>query len=159
MPSPYFSQLARLGKALAKESGGKLEHGRCMVVRARIHGVNESHVVDVIGKMGEKIGNPGPAFAVLLEGKGGGQTFTACREKTSFGIRVGQGLAVVFVEDRFVIEGVHLGRSASHVQPDDAFGFGREMSGAEGQRVVLGKGALGGKDSGGSSRLGQKLSS
>ena len=58
------------GKALAKESGGKLEHGRCMVVRARIHGVNESHVVDVIGKMGEKIGNPGPAFAVLLEGKG-----------------------------------------------------------------------------------------
>ena len=71
-----------------------------MVVRARIHGVNESHVVDVIGKMGKEIGNPGSGFAVLLEGKGRGQALAACREKAGFGIRVRQGLAVVFVEHR-----------------------------------------------------------
>ena len=82
--------------------------------------------------MGKEIGNPGSGFAVLLEGKGRGQALAACREKAGFGIRVRQGLAVVFVEHRLVVEGVHLRRSAGHVKPDDAFGFGRKMSGAEG---------------------------
>ena len=129
---PVHQPTGDTGKALTKEAGGKLEHGRCMVVRARIHGVNESHVVDVIGKMGEEIGNPGSGFAVLLEGKGGGQALAARREKAGFRIRVRQGLAVVFVEHRLVVEGVHLRRRAGHVKPYDAFGFGWEMSGAEG---------------------------
>ena len=86
------------------------------------------------GQVREKLADRDAALAVLLEFERRAQQVAGlARNDARLGER--QGLAVVAIEERLVIEGVDLRGAAMHEQEDDALGPRGKMRRARGQRI------------------------
>src|SRR6185503_14974830 len=106
-------------------------------------GFDDRELVGVLGEVGEAVGDPQAGLAVLFPGALRGlENFTLDGAAADFQI---DGLAVAFLQLRFVIEEVHLGWAAVHEEEDDGFGFGGEMGVFEGEGIY-GGGSRGGTE-------------
>ncbi len=98
-----------------------------------VHAADEAHVIDHLGGVGEKLGDPHAGFAVLGElvlGWGDGEAGLAGGhggEALAFANRFGEVLVVIGLHLGLVVVEVHLGGAADHVEVDDVFGFGGEV--------------------------------
>ena len=92
-----------------------------------MHGVDDAEVVDALGHVGKELTDPaaGPAVAPEFEG----------RLHQAFGLALGLdvdgggALAVVFLQQGLVVEGVHVGDAAVHQQVNHPLGPGCEVRG------------------------------
>ena len=75
-----------------------------------------------------------PALAVPPELPGGGEELAGPIELDPR-LLEREGLAVVALEQRLVVEGVDLRRPAAHEEEDDPLGPGRKVRGTQSQRV------------------------
>ena len=116
---------ADAGTRLDRIAAGHLQGRGRMIGHAAVHRADQAQIVDVLlGGPGEQFADLDAALAVFLESEG--------RLVGDAGLALGlvmnrQGFAVVFVEQRFAVEGVDLGGPAVHEQVDDVFGGGRVM--------------------------------
>src|SRR4051794_12531338 len=92
--------------------------GRLVAAQA----VDDAQVVGVLSDVGEEIGNPQAALAVLLELPGGSHERFALAAATRIA-----GFAVIGEETRFVVKGIDIARAALHEKENDALGAGEEM--------------------------------
>lgn len=130
---------AHAGAALQARSGVEEVVRRGVLGELGGHRLDESEVVGHGGEVGEKVADPGPGFAVLFEGPRGLHDLADVVELGRFELADGLAwvLAIVFLEQRFVVEGVDVGRSAVHVEKDDVLGPGRVVG------LFRGEGAAG----------------
>ena len=105
-----------------------------MVVAVRLHGMDETQVIHLSGQIGEKLGGPHAALAMLTETEGAGHQIPAVHEHIlearffhRFTKRGRDRLAIELLEQRFVVKGVQRGGTADHVQEDHGFGPGRKV--------------------------------
>ena len=113
-------------------------------------GVEEGEVVDSAVDLGEEVGAPSSAFAVLGELPGGFhyplRNAALAGVGEDAGVVEGHLLAVVFCEAGFVVEGIDLADSALHEEEDDAPGSGEKMRGFGSEGVLrFGLGSFGGE--------------
>ena len=108
-----------------------------MINRLGIHRFDEANIVGHLGGVGQRGTEGGSAFAVVIEGEGGpGERQTRligghAGEALALPDRVGEFLAVFGVESWFVVEQVHLRRSAGLVEENDALRFWCEVGAGE----------------------------
>lgn len=97
------------------------------------HAFEEAEPVGVSGEGWEAVADPCAGLAVLLEGERGGLDGEGGLEaghpegRAAFEDGVGDGLAAVFEEGGFVVEGFELGEAAAHEETDDPFGARGEV--------------------------------
>ena len=99
---------------------------RYMVGHVGLHGTDHRDVVDALPDVGKNLTDFDPALTVALELEGRPHHGTG----SAFGDQVhapGEFLAVVFVEGRFVVEGIDVGRTAAQEQVNHAFGLGGKV--------------------------------
>ena len=106
-----------------------VHHQHCGAVDRRVgrHGVNESDVIHVLGKVRKKGGDCFAALSVLLEGPfraDDAALFFVAAASKGFDIN---GFAVQWVQFGFVVEGVHVAGAPVHEEEDDMFRFAGEM--------------------------------
>ena len=97
-----------------------------MVGHVCLHGTDHRDVVDALPDVGKNLTDFDPALTVALELEGRPENGTG----SAFGDQVharGEFLAVVFIERRFVVEGIDVGRTAVQEQVNHAFGLGGEV--------------------------------
>ncbi len=104
-----------------------------MVDGLGVHGADDAEVICNGGGVGQKIAEPRAGLAVLLEWKNG----TSQRDRGLLRGHAGKALpaahrfgklfAVEFVEERFVIEQIHLRGRAALEKVDDALGLRGEV--------------------------------
>lgn len=122
-----------------------------MVELIGLHRFNEGHFIGMLRKLGQAIGNPGSGIAVLLDGINRSQhLWGALNEGKAFAFEVALGavLAVVILENGFVIEKLELRRSTDHVKIDDSFDFGigeRRLRGQGGGWIIVDHQGAGGR--------------
>ena len=92
-----------------------------------LHGIDESHIIDTGGELGEQIAHPDSGLPMLTEfpktrlavaGLGG--------EELKFPSRVKGGASTPF-KFRLVIEGIDVAQATRAEDLNDPFGSGREM--------------------------------
>ena len=107
----------------------------------RLHRADDAHVVDVLGDVGEEVGNGDARLTVAAEGKGG---FEGRSGATLGLVADGDLLAVPLVEGRLGVKGVDVGGTAVGKDVDDAFGTAGELGvpGREGLGEATGSGDL-----------------
>jgi hypothetical protein len=125
------------------EAGAQIDLGGAVVELRGVHRLDERHVVGDALQPGEQTGNRRAGISVAFEGVWRRQKFGHAfdeSETLALDEAVGDGLSVVFLELRFVVEEVNLRRAAGHVQIDHALGFCRKVEAVIGgcQRVYLG---------------------
>ena len=99
-----------------------------------VHAVKQAEVVGVFGQAREQLGNSQAALTVLLEFP---------RRRHEFAVaKLGQLLALVAGERRFVVECVNVRRAAAHAAEDHALGLGQKVRAPGGERPV-GRGLCG----------------
>ena len=96
-----------------------------MIGHIGVHRANHRDVIDALRGMGEDFADFDSALAVLLklERRRKSRARLAFRAQ----IRRWKRFSGVFVERRFGIERVHMGRSAIHEKVNDALGFGGKL--------------------------------
>jgi len=97
-----------------------------MVWHVCLHGTDHRDVVDALADVGKNLTDFDPALTVALELERRPENGTG----PAFGYQVhapGKFLAVVFVEARFVVEGIDVGRTAVQEQVNHAFGLGGKV--------------------------------
>ena len=100
-----------------------------------VHRVDHAEVVHAPGQMREQLADRDPALAVLPEPERRAEQIPRlARHHPRLGER--QGLAVVALQERLMVERVDLRRPAVHEQEDDPLRAGREMSLARRQRIA-----------------------
>ena len=104
-----------------------------MVGPVRIHGTDHAAIVDAGADFRKDIADLNAALAVLLEAEGRFQQVAGL----ALGLQIagGHGLAVVLIEHRLGVEGIHLRGAAVQKKEDDAFRFGREVGRFGGERI------------------------
>ncbi len=117
---------AHAGADEGVRTGVQFKQRAAVTAVGAVHGLDEADVVDVLGDLGEQVADPGAALAVLLKAPGRLEQVEGFAGY-DLGAREGQGLAMVTLQERLVIEGVHLRRSAVHEEEDDALGAGGEV--------------------------------
>ena len=113
-----------------------------MVELVGVHGLDEGHVIDEFAEVGQQFADPGAALAVALELVGRAEQLgVALDEGEALVLEqfLGAGLHVQLDQLGLVVEQLLLGRSARHVQINDALGLRREM-GRTGRHRVVGAG-------------------
>ncbi len=80
--------------ALQEHAGVHLQHGRRVIVRLRVAGIDERHVVHVLRHVRKDLRHPRAGFAVLLELERRLQHLAAGREEAGLGVGPVEFLAV-----------------------------------------------------------------
>ena len=107
-----------------------------MVVRIGVARVDEGHLVDVFAEVGEEVRDHFPALAARTEGEGRlHDAADRVREEAGEFVEAPELLAVVPFKSGFVVPRVDLAGTSVREDPDDAFGFRREMRFARGQGI------------------------
>ena len=90
-----------------------------------MHGVDDAEVVDALGHVGKEFADPaaGLAMALKLEGR----LHQALGLAQGLDVHRRRPLAVVFLQQRLVVEGVHVGDAAVHQQMNHPLGPGGEV--------------------------------
>ena len=96
-----------------------------MIGDVGIHRLQHAHVVDAPAQIREDLAHLRPALAVLLELEWRLHQIAGLALVIGDGAR--QRLAVVLLQHRLVIEGVHLRRAAVHEQENNVLGLGLEI--------------------------------
>ncbi len=121
-----------------------LEHGGAVDGRLGGEGVNEGDVIDAFADVGEEVGDPLAALAVLFEVPLGFYDAAFVFFATSTEGFDGDGFAVEAFHVGFVVEGVDVGGAAIHEEEDDGLGLGGEVG-----LLLLGAGEHAGEGEGG----------
>ncbi len=132
---PVAQPRADARSPLQEHAGVHLQHRGRVVVRLRVARVDEGHVIDVLGHVGEDLRDPGTRLAMLLEVERRLQKFAAGGEEAGLGIGALELHAVVLLQFRLEIESVDLRRAPRHEQPDHRLRLGREVRTARVQQV------------------------
>ncbi len=106
----------------------KLDHGFRMSRRVGVQTADEVELIDMPRNMGIKLRDPRAGLAVLAE----------LELRTGKDSTARSDLAIILLELRLVIPGVHLGRCAIHEEEDDSPGFHRPMWPFRRERTGLG---------------------
>ena len=99
-----------------------------------MHGVDDAEIVDALSHVGKELADPAAGLAMALELEG--------RLHQALGLALGLdvhgrgALAVVFLQQRLVVEGVHVGDAAVHQQVDHSLGPGGKVRRLGGQGVA-----------------------
>ena len=111
--------------------------GGAVVLIVRLDPVNEGQIIDVVGQMGEKLGEVATGLSVALKLKLAadthvGKTQTALEFPMDIrGFR--EGFAVEFPQSRSVLEGIHLAHAALHEEENALFCFSGKMRSMRGK--------------------------
>ncbi len=97
-----------------------------MVGHVCLHGADHRDVVDARSDMGKNLTGfyPAPSVALKREGRPHHGPGSALGDQMH---ALGKFLAVVFVECRFWVEGIHVGRTAVQEQVNHALGLGGKV--------------------------------
>jgi hypothetical protein len=115
---------ARAHEVLA--AGVDLEQRRAVRGIRAMQALDEAEVVDHLRHVGEELAHPSAALPVLTERPGAAQQVAGLGELHAWlGLR--ERLAVVPLQERLVVEGVDLRRTAMHEEEDHALGAGRRV--------------------------------
>ncbi len=116
-------------------AGVELQEGSAVPRVGPVHRVDHAEVVHAPGQVREQLADRDPALAVLPEPERRAEQITRlARDHPRLGER--QGLAIVALQERLVVERVNLRRPAVHEQEDDPLRARREMSLARRQRIA-----------------------
>ena len=107
-----------------------------MVVRLGVARVDEGHLIDVFAEVWEDAGDHFSALAAGGEFEWGfHDPADGVGEKSGELVEALEFFAVVFGEGGLVVKGIDLAGAAVDEDPNDAFGFGREVGAFRGERV------------------------
>ena len=105
-----------------------------MVVAIRLHGMDETKIIHLPGKVGEKLRNPHATLAMLMKTERAGHQVPTVDEdvvEPRFLHRLAEGgrdrLTIELLEQWLIIKGVQRGGATDHVQENDGFGSGRKI--------------------------------
>lgn len=105
--------------------------GGVVIDRVRVHAADEGDVVGDRAEVGEELADFGTGFTEFLEAPLRAEAFELLALELGELLALGEGvrhvLAVELGQLGFVVEGFEVGWAAGHGEPDDAFGFGREV--------------------------------
>ena len=127
------------GSAGSWRTGVEEDLGGGVIELVGVYGFDDSEVVDDAAEIGEHLGEFGSGLAMLFEFEGGGHHGGVLIDEgvaLSFEDGFGHAAAVVFGEERFVIEEVELAGGTGHEEVDDAFGFGSVVGGSGCHRIL-----------------------
>ena len=105
--------------------GGHHQQPGHVLRKVGMHGVDDAEIVDALRHVGKELADPAAGLAMALELEG--------RFHQALGLALGLdvhgrgALAVVLLQQRLVVEGVHVGDAAVHQQMNHAFGPGRKV--------------------------------
>jgi hypothetical protein len=109
-----------------------LQERRAMGGIGSVEALHEAEAIDDLGDVGEELADPRPALAMLLEPPRTPEQVAGLGELDA-GLLSGEGLAVVALQARLVVEGVDLRRAAVHEQEDHPLGPRGEVGGPLGE--------------------------
>src|SRR4051794_18628873 len=96
--------------------------------------MDHADVVEAAREMREELAGPVAGLAMLREAEGGLQQVAGAARNDARS-REGERLAVVALQERLVVEGVHLRRAAVHEQEQHARCLRLEMRGPRRERI------------------------
>ena len=99
-----------------------------------VHGVDDAEVVDGLGHVGKELADPAAGLAVALKLEG--RLHQALGLAQGLDVHCRRALAVVFLQQRLVVESVHVGDAAVHQQVDHPLGSGGKVRGLGNQGVA-----------------------
>ncbi len=108
-------------------AGVQLDHRLRMSRRVRVQAAQEAQFIDVLRGMRIKLRHPRPGLAVLRE----------LELRGDKGAAAGADLAVLLLQARLVLPGVHLRDGPLHEEEDDALRLRLEVRLLRGQRLRL----------------------
>jgi len=111
------------------ETGVHEEVALGMLAELGGHAADDADFVDDAGDVREKVADGDAGLAVTVEGPVGGLDGAVVVELGALNGN-GHGLAGVFFEEGFGVEGIDVGDAAAHVAEDDGAGFGGDALGA-----------------------------
>ncbi len=128
---------AHAGETHSRHARVDHEQGGRMIVGRRPAGVDERHLVDVLGEVRENLRAPFAAFAVLREPEGGlHHRADLIGEKARALIEALEFLTVALGQLRLIVPGIDLARSAVEKQPNDRASRGIHVTGPRCERVL-----------------------
>ena len=132
---------ARAGPAGNVRPAHQLDGRGCVIVPFHIAGMDERHVVHMPRHVGQDVGDPRAALAMLLPAEGRFEQLAAGREKSGLRIAARQHLPAALLQLGLVVEGIHVRRRARHEKPDDGLRARRENRDFGQERIDRGGGA------------------